>query len=168
MAVEQAPYQKPSNRVNGYRPETAKPASMRASWRSYRRVVRDRTWWLAVLALPFKSNSWLEAENAVLRHQLIVLRRKMRRRAETWSVSTSQQIRRLNGLRASLPTAVSCDLCSLCNDIRTHRSLHKDAPVSRPVQWTEPKFAAILRILTISPGLSCWEHRSRGVPRAIA
>jgi len=31
---------------------------------------------LAVLALPFKSKSRLEAENATLRHQLIVLRRK--------------------------------------------------------------------------------------------
>jgi hypothetical protein len=31
---------------------------------------------LAVLALPFESKSRLEAENAVLRHQLIVLRRK--------------------------------------------------------------------------------------------
>jgi hypothetical protein len=36
---------------------------------------------LAVLASPFKSKSRLEAENAVLRHQLIVLRRKARRRA---------------------------------------------------------------------------------------
>jgi transposase InsO family protein len=32
---------------------------------------------LAVLALPFKSRRRLEAENAVLRHQLIVLRRKV-------------------------------------------------------------------------------------------
>ena len=32
---------------------------------------------LAVLNAPFKSKSWLEAENAVLRHQLIVLRRKV-------------------------------------------------------------------------------------------
>jgi hypothetical protein len=32
---------------------------------------------LAVLASPFKSKSRLEAENAALRHQLIVLRRKM-------------------------------------------------------------------------------------------
>ena len=31
---------------------------------------------LAVLAAPFKSKSRLEAENAALRHQLIVLRRK--------------------------------------------------------------------------------------------
>jgi hypothetical protein len=35
---------------------------------------------LAVLALPFKSRSRLEAENAALRHQLIVLRRKVRGR----------------------------------------------------------------------------------------
>jgi hypothetical protein len=32
---------------------------------------------LAVLALPFKSKCRLEAENAVLQHQLIVLRRKV-------------------------------------------------------------------------------------------
>src|SRR6202166_3299582 len=35
---------------------------------------------LAVLASPFKSNIRLEAENAVLRHQLIVLRRKLKGR----------------------------------------------------------------------------------------
>ena len=35
---------------------------------------------LAVLASPFKSKSRLEAENAALRHQLIVLQRKVRRR----------------------------------------------------------------------------------------
>jgi hypothetical protein len=35
---------------------------------------------LAVLALPFKSKSRLEAENVALRHQLIVLRRKVRGR----------------------------------------------------------------------------------------
>jgi hypothetical protein len=32
---------------------------------------------LAVLASPFKSKLWLEAENAVLRHQLIILRRRL-------------------------------------------------------------------------------------------
>src|SRR5271168_381939 len=37
---------------------------------------------LAALALPFKSKSRLEAENAALRHQLIVLRRKVRGRAQ--------------------------------------------------------------------------------------
>src|SRR6478672_2464510 len=35
---------------------------------------------LALLALPFKSKSRLEAENAALRHQLIVLQRKSRGR----------------------------------------------------------------------------------------
>src|ERR1700746_173770 len=36
---------------------------------------------LAVLASPFKSNIRVEAENAVLRHQLIVLRGKLKGRA---------------------------------------------------------------------------------------
>jgi hypothetical protein len=35
---------------------------------------------LAVLVAPFKSKGRLEAENAVLRHQLIVLRRKVQGR----------------------------------------------------------------------------------------
>jgi hypothetical protein len=37
---------------------------------------------LAILASPFKSKSRLEAEIAVLRHQLIVLRRKIPGRAQ--------------------------------------------------------------------------------------
>src|SRR6202047_41079 len=37
---------------------------------------------LAVLASPFKSKSRLEAENAVLRHQLIVLQRRVRGRVQ--------------------------------------------------------------------------------------
>src|SRR6202047_2302405 len=36
---------------------------------------------LAVLASSFKSKNRLEAENAVLRHQLVVLRRKLKGRA---------------------------------------------------------------------------------------
>jgi len=40
---------------------------------------------LAALASPFKSKSRLEAENAVPRHQLIVLRRKARGRAHLTS-----------------------------------------------------------------------------------
>ena len=35
---------------------------------------------LAIMASPFKSKSWLEAENVALRHQLIVLRRQVRGR----------------------------------------------------------------------------------------
>jgi hypothetical protein len=38
------------------------------------------SFFLAILALPFKSKSRLEAENTALRHQLIVLRRKLRGR----------------------------------------------------------------------------------------
>ena len=37
---------------------------------------------LAVLASPFKSKSRLEAENVALRHQLIVLRRKVQGRVQ--------------------------------------------------------------------------------------
>jgi hypothetical protein len=37
---------------------------------------------LALVASPFKSKSRLEAENAVLRHQLIVLRRKVQGRVQ--------------------------------------------------------------------------------------
>jgi hypothetical protein len=40
---------------------------------------------LAVLASPFKSKLRLEAENAVLRHQLIVLRRKPHGRVQLTS-----------------------------------------------------------------------------------
>ncbi len=40
---------------------------------------------LAVLASQFQSKSRLEAENAALRHQLIVLRRKVRGRAQLTS-----------------------------------------------------------------------------------
>jgi hypothetical protein len=37
---------------------------------------------LALVTLPFKSKIRLEAENAVLRHQLTVLRRKVRGRVQ--------------------------------------------------------------------------------------
>ena len=37
---------------------------------------------LAFVAAPFKSKSRLEAENAALRHQLIVLRRKVQGRVQ--------------------------------------------------------------------------------------
>jgi hypothetical protein len=41
---------------------------------------------LAVLAAPFKSKSRLEAENAALRHQLIVLRRKVHGRVRLTNI----------------------------------------------------------------------------------
>jgi hypothetical protein len=37
---------------------------------------------LRLLVSPFKSTAWLEAENAALRHQLIVLQRKAHRRLQ--------------------------------------------------------------------------------------
>ena len=44
---------------------------------------------LTLLASPFRSKSRLEAENAALRHQLTVLRRKVRGRVQlTSAVST--------------------------------------------------------------------------------
>src|ERR1700716_3887137 len=46
---------------------------------------------LALLASPFKSKSRLEAENAALRHQLIVLRRRVRGRVQ-WFPSVLKAI----------------------------------------------------------------------------
>ncbi len=52
---------------------------------------------LALLASPFKSKSRLEAENATLRHQLIVLRRKVQGRVrltnnDRWGIVTLSKI----------------------------------------------------------------------------
>jgi len=52
---------------------------------------------LAVLALPFKSKLRLEAENAVLRHQLIVLRRRVRGRAQPTNNDRLSNLRRWSG-----------------------------------------------------------------------
>jgi hypothetical protein len=64
---------------------------------------------LAALASPFKSNTRLEAGNAALRHQLIVLRRKMPGR----------------------PWLTNNDRCFFLQMYRTHLSLDKDTPISR-------------------------------------
>jgi hypothetical protein len=61
-------------------PELGPYGSVRGA-RSNARPYRDLFCFvLAVLASPFKSKSRLEAENAVLRHQLIVLQRKVQGR----------------------------------------------------------------------------------------
>ena len=73
---------------------------------------------LFVLASPFKSKSRLEAENAVLRHQLIVLRRKLQGRVPLTNTDRWFLVQ----------------LFRWFPSILTHRSLNKDAPVSRPVQ----------------------------------
>jgi hypothetical protein len=128
---------------------------------------------LAVLASPFKSKSRLEAENSVLRHQLIVLRRKVHGRIRLTNNDRSCLIQLyrwfpsiLNvltiirpetlvrwhragfryywrwksgsrGGRPQIETGLRRILRSYAryyNDVKTHRSLNKDAPVSRPVQ----------------------------------
>src|SRR5258706_15108203 len=52
---------------------------------------------LAVLASPFKSTVRLEAENAVLRHQLIVLRRRLHGRGRVLDFRTSTSASALGG-----------------------------------------------------------------------
>jgi len=81
---------------------------------------------VAVLASPFKSKIRLEAENATLRHQLVVLRRKLKGRARL----TNNDRWFFVQLYRWFP--------SIYNGFRTHRSLNKDTPNSRPVQRTGP------------------------------
>ena len=80
---------------------------------------------VAVLASPFKSNIRLEAENATLRHQLVVLRRKLKGRARLTNTTAGSSFSSIAGFRRSF---------RYYNGVRTHRSLNKDAPVSRSVQ----------------------------------
>src|ERR1700693_5597119 len=87
---------------------------------------------LAVLASPFKSKSRLEAENAVLRHQLIVLRRKVRGRVRLTNNDRWFLIQLYRWFPSILRTYVR-----YYNEIRTHRSLDKVAPVSRPFSGPE-------------------------------
>jgi hypothetical protein len=56
---------------------------------------------MAVLAAPFKSKSRLEAENAALRHQLIVLRRKRQGRVRLTNSDRWFFIQRIDGFRRS-------------------------------------------------------------------
>src|SRR5262245_30979697 len=117
----------------------------------------------AVLASSFKSKVRLEAENTALRHQLIILRRKVHSRVRLtnkdrllfvqlyrWfpSILTSITIIRPETLvrwhRACLDHLVILGEAHLrqilrtyaryYNKIRTHRSLDKDAPAFRSVQ----------------------------------
>jgi len=109
---------------------------------------------LTLFALPFKSKIRLEAENASLRHQVIVLQRRMRARVQLtngdrlflvmlyrWFPSVLKAItiirpetlvrwhRGETHLRRVLKS-----YAEYYNEMRTHRSLDKDAPLSRPVQ----------------------------------
>jgi hypothetical protein len=116
----------------------------------------------AVSVSPFRSKSRLEAENAVLRHQVIVLRRKVQGRARLTNSDRRFFIRNNPAARASpwqngFAERLIGSIRRECvdhfivlgeahlrrilrtyaryyNDIRTRRSLDKDTPVSRPVQ----------------------------------
>ena len=59
---------------------------------------------LAILASPFKSKSRLEAENAALRHQLVVLRRKVKGLA--WFLPASLNAAPTTATRDAAPGAV--------------------------------------------------------------
>ena len=109
---------------------------------------------LAVLASRFKSTLRLETENAVLRHQLIVLRVGCLRHghpgqptapASPWQNGFAERligsIRRecldhIIVLGEVYLRRVLQSYADYYNSVRTHRSLNKDAPVSRPVQRT--------------------------------
>jgi hypothetical protein len=56
---------------------------------------------LAVLASPFKSKSRLEAQNAVLRHQLIILRRKVRVELSLPTTAAGSSSRCIDGFHQS-------------------------------------------------------------------
>ena len=95
-----------------------------------------------MLISPFRSKARLQAENAELRQQLIVLRRKCRGRVRLtycdrllfvqlyrWFPSILQVLHIIRHLRRVLRA-----YASYYNGVRTHRSLNKDAPVHRPTQ----------------------------------
>jgi hypothetical protein len=142
---------------------------------------------LAILAAPFRSKGRLEAENAVLRQQLIVLRRKMKRRPHLtngdrwffvklyrwfpsilnvltiiypgtlvgWHRAGFRSYWRWRSRKRGGRPRIETDLrrilraySSYYNDVRTHRSLDKDAPVSRSIQRT-----GTIRSLVILGGL---------------
>jgi hypothetical protein len=90
---------------------------------------------LAVLASPFKSKIRLEAENAALRHQLIVLRRKLRGRVQLVNSDRWFFVQMYRWFPSILKVLTIIRPETL---VRWHRaaSLDKDAPIWRPVQRT--------------------------------
>jgi hypothetical protein len=61
---------------------------------------------VAVLASPLKSKLRLEAENATLRHQLVVLRRKLKGRARLTSTDRWFFVRLYRGFPSTLPVLI--------------------------------------------------------------
>src|SRR5207245_11053614 len=78
---------------------------------------------LNVVASFFKSKSRLEAENAALRHQLTVVGSARRECTDHVIVFNEEHLRRILSKYASY-----------YNEVRTHLSLGKDAPCTRPIE----------------------------------
>ena len=107
---------------------------------------------VAVLASPFKSKIQLEAEKTTLRHQLVVVTRRLRAMgirdkpiapASPWQNGFAERL--IGSIRRECLDHVIVlgeahlrrilkNYVAYYNGVRTHRSLQKDAPVSRPVQ----------------------------------
>ena len=68
---------------------------------------------LAILASQFKSKSRLEAENAALRHQLIVLRRELRGRIGQTAYLGAAVPCQLNYGTGSTPLALALWFCKM-------------------------------------------------------
>ena len=75
----------------------------------------------AILVLPFRSKGRLEAENAVLRHQLIVLRRKLGGRVRLTNSDRWFLIRMYCGLRTMIILCASANAASVHHS-RAHSS----------------------------------------------
>src|SRR5258707_11586420 len=93
---------------------------------------------LAVLASPFKSKVRLEAENAVLRHQLIVLRRRLHGRVRL----TNNDRWYLIQLYRWFYPAVSLVLSSCIAGFHQSCRFSQSSGPRRSCAGTEPAFAA--------------------------
>jgi len=99
-----------------------------------------------LLASPFKSRIRLEAENAALRHQLMVLRRKVQGRVQLtnndrwfliqlyrWFPFILQVVTIVQPGEAHLRRILG-KYAAYYNESRIHRSLDKDAPFHRAIE----------------------------------
>src|SRR5262249_7707531 len=118
--------------ASGWRLASAKYSCRRSErnlWaRSTATTVALLSFLLTLLASSFNSKTRLEAENAVLRRQLIISRRKVRGRVHFTNGDRLFLVQLYRWFPSVLKT--------ITNDLRTHRSFDKDAPFSRPVQRT--------------------------------
>jgi hypothetical protein len=96
---------------------------------------------LTLFASLFKSKSRLEAENAALRHQLAVLRRKVRGRVHLTNGDRLFLVQLYRWFPSVLKAVTKVHLrwilrkyAAYYNEFRTHRSLNKDAPIHRAIQ----------------------------------